>query len=268
MSESVDTYGNVGTADSFTWTVDLTGPTATITDAKVPSVGGTSISDGATTGFDSIAFTYESSDADFDHFECSLDSSNDVDFTTCPNDGRSYTGLSEGEHTFYVRAVDTYGNVGTADSFTWTVDLTGPTATITDAKVPSVGGTSISDGATTGFDSIAFTYESSDADFDHFECSLDSSNDVDFTTCPNDVRSYTGLSEGEYTFYVRVVDTYGNVGTADSFTWTVDLTGPTATITDAKVPSVGGTSISDGATTGFDSIAFTYESSDADFESL
>ena len=32
-------------------TVDLTGPTATITDAKVPSVGGTSINDGATTGF-------------------------------------------------------------------------------------------------------------------------------------------------------------------------------------------------------------------------
>ena len=27
--------------------------------------------------------------------------------------------------------------------------------------------------------SIAFTYESSDADFDHFECSLDSSADVE-----------------------------------------------------------------------------------------
>ena len=47
------------TPDSFTWTVDLTGPTATITDAKVPSVGGTSINDGATTGFDSIAFHAE-----------------------------------------------------------------------------------------------------------------------------------------------------------------------------------------------------------------
>ena len=81
-----------------------------------------------------------------------------------------YTGLSAGEHTFYVGAVTTFGNVWVhlGYCFTWTVNLTGPTATITDAKVPSVGGTSINDGATTGFDSIAFTYESSDADFDHF----------------------------------------------------------------------------------------------------
>ena len=63
---------------------------------------GTSITMVLPPGFDSIAFTYESSDADFDHFECSLDSSADVDFTTCPDDGRFYTGLSAGEHTFYV----------------------------------------------------------------------------------------------------------------------------------------------------------------------
>ena len=113
------------------------------------------------------------------HFECSLDSSNDVDFTTCPNE------LGQMLYPAYPR-VNTHSMselltpmvmLVQPDSFTWTVDLTGPTATITDAKVPSVGGTSISDGATTGFDSIAFTYESSDADFDHFECSLDSSND-------------------------------------------------------------------------------------------
>ena len=136
----------------------------------------------------------QSSDADFDHFECSLDSSADVDFTTCPDDGTSYTGLSAGEHTFYVKALLTpLVMLVHLTLLTWTVNLTGPTATITDAKVPSVGGTSINDGATTGFDSIAFTYESSDADFDHFECSLDSSADVDFTTCPDNSTCPTRL---------------------------------------------------------------------------
>ena len=90
---------------------------------KVPSVGGTSINDGATTGFDSIAFTYESSDADFDHFECSLDSSADVDFTTCPDDGTCPTACPQANTHSMSEPVDTFGNVGTPDSFTWTVQI-------------------------------------------------------------------------------------------------------------------------------------------------
>jgi uncharacterized protein YjiK len=60
-------------------------------------------------------------------FECSLDG---AAYSTCTSP-RSYSGLSEGSHTFAVRAV---GSTGDADptpaSFTWTIDLTPPTITI------------------------------------------------------------------------------------------------------------------------------------------
>ncbi|MDQ4123030.1 MAG: FG-GAP-like repeat-containing protein, partial [Acidobacteriota bacterium] len=57
-------------------------------------------------------------------FECSLDNAS---FTACST-GINYTGLSDGSHTFQVRAKDAAGNVDASQaSYTWTIDATAPT---------------------------------------------------------------------------------------------------------------------------------------------
>jgi CSLREA domain-containing protein len=60
-------------------------------------------------------------------FECSLDG---ADFTTCASPVE-LTGLSAGEHTFAVRAIDQAGNVGEPATYTWTIEPPEPTPTST-----------------------------------------------------------------------------------------------------------------------------------------
>ncbi len=54
-----------------------------------------------------------------EHFECRLDGGG---FSTCTSP-KAYTGLSEGEHTFRVRAVDQAGNRSAAAVYTWAIVL-------------------------------------------------------------------------------------------------------------------------------------------------
>jgi hypothetical protein len=57
-------------------------------------------------------------------FECQLDAGG---FAVCSSP-KSYTGLTDGNHTFQVRAIDAVGNLDpTPAGFTWTVDTLAPT---------------------------------------------------------------------------------------------------------------------------------------------
>jgi large repetitive protein len=73
-----------------------------------------------------VNFSFESSEPE-STFECKIDDST-FEVCTSPNE---YTSLSDGPHTFDVRATDAAGNTDPSpDTFEWTVDTQGPATTI------------------------------------------------------------------------------------------------------------------------------------------
>jgi hypothetical protein len=82
----------------------------------------------------SALFRYSNSEGG-SKFQFSLDGS-EYEQRTFSN--QSYSGLVEGEHTFRVRAVDVAGNVDpTPATYTWTIDTTPPSVTISSSAGPS-----------------------------------------------------------------------------------------------------------------------------------
>ena len=141
-------------------------------------------------------------------FECAID--NPSAHSACTS-GKNYPSLGEGPHTFYVRATDEAGNTGADTTYTWTIDLTAPTVTITGHPANPTNSTT-AEFTFTGENVVSFT------------CSLDGAT---ATTCTSP-KQYPGLGAGSHTFNVYGVDSSGNIG-GDSFTWFIDLTAPTAT---------------------------------------
>ena len=99
------------TPASRSFTVDTTAPNTTIDTGPSNSVSSTT-----------ATFTFGSTETG-SSFQCSLDG---AAFGACL---ASYTGLSQGSHTFQVRATDPAGNTdGTPATRTWTVDTQAPAA--------------------------------------------------------------------------------------------------------------------------------------------
>jgi large repetitive protein len=189
---ATDQAGNTDpTPASRAWTVDTTPPQTTIDSAPASATNAT----GAT-------FTFSSSQGG-STFACSLDG---AAFSACTSPA-SYSGLSEGSHTFDVRATDAAGNTDqTPATFTWTVDVTAPQTTIDSGPADP----------TTNPDA-AFTFSSSEAG-STFECSLDGSA---FSACTSPA-TYSGLTAATHTFEVRAIDAAGNTGpSVATYVWTV-----------------------------------------------
>lgn len=150
-------------------------------------------------------------------FECKIDAGA---FAACTSP-QSYPSLSNGSHTFAVRAIDSVGNVDpTPASFTWTIDTTAPDTSITANPANP-----------TNSAAAAFSFSGSDAGgVASLECKLDAGA---FVPCTSP-QSYSTLTDGSHTFQVRAIDTAGNVdATPASFTWTVDTVSPTVTVNQA-----------------------------------
>jgi hypothetical protein len=192
-----DAAGNPLAADKV-WTFTTAGasqdttPPETTIDSKPAAL----------TNSSSASFSFSSNEAG-SSFECKLDSGN---FTSCTSP-QNYSNLSEGSHTFHVRATDVAGNVeATPESYSWTVDTTEPETTIDSG--PS---------GTVKQKDESFTFSSSEPS-STFECSLDSAG---FSTCSSPT-TYTGLANGSHTFQVRAIDAARNTDpTPASRSWKV-----------------------------------------------
>jgi hypothetical protein len=168
-------------------------------------------------------------------FECSLDS---AAFTSCTSP-QAYIGLSDGTHTFQVRATDASGNTDpTPAGRTWTVDTKAPSApTITSPQnntYDTDGSLSVSGNAEAGSTVELFEGTTSKgvtkADSSSGAWSIDLS----------------GLSEGVHTYTAKAKDAAGNTSSAsNSVSVKVDTTQPMVTTTTPSVttPVARGTNL-------------------------
>ena len=143
-------------------------------------------------------------------YEVSVDSTSwtDVGLDTV----YTMSGLSEGAHTFTVRAIDLLSNEVTVsvdfvvDGDPW-VEVQCPAALINTTSLE-----------------ISWTAHDNQSSVVGYEVSVDSGTWVDVGA--NTTYVITGLSEGEHTFSVRAWDAVGNNATAQR-SFTVDITTPT-----------------------------------------
>jgi Bacterial Ig-like domain/Glycosyl hydrolase family 26 len=195
---TTDEAGNVGT-EVYTWTVDVTPPILTITSGPPANYNQKSAT---------IKFT---SSEPGSTFTCAIDGGPSSSCTS----PTTYTGLSDGSHTVTVTATDKAGNVSAPATWTWSVDTVMPITTITSGpNNPS------------NSKSGTFNFTSNESG-STFKCKLDAGSFVNCTS----PKTFFGLSDGTHTVSVEAVDKAGNVGLPVSYTWTVDATKPTVTIT-------------------------------------
>lgn len=138
-------------------------------------------------------------------FECSWEG---AAFSACTSPA-IFQSLTEGSHTFRVRARDIAGNVdATPAARTVTVDLTPPDIRLD--STPPLQSTSAN---------ATFTFSATEGG-STLECNLDGAG---FRACVSP-SSLTGLSKGTHTFQVRARDAVGNLdATPASHTWVILL---------------------------------------------
>src|SRR5919107_2150620 len=168
-----------------------------ITDTTPPE---TTIASGpsGTISSGDASFTFSSSEPS-STFECRLDG---AAYSACTSP-KSYTNLSNGSHTFDVRATDRAGNVdATPASRTFTVDVAPPPDTTPPETTVDSGP---ADGTTLTSGDASFAFSSSEP-YSTFQCSLDSAA---YTACTSP-KSYSNLPAGSHNFAVRAVDAAAN----------------------------------------------------------
>lgn len=192
-----DGVGNVDpTPATRTWVVDLTPPETTITAGPSGTVALASASFGFTANEDST-------------FTCSLD---EAPFTACTSPA-SFTGLSQGNHRFAVRATDLVGHADASPATaSWTVDTIPP-------ELEMVAGPT--NGATAG-PRIVFMWTVDSATT--IECRTSSS--VPWMPCESPLGYNQAAGPGS--FDVRATDAAGNSSTLTR-TFTIACAAPEPT---------------------------------------
>jgi large repetitive protein len=199
-----DTAGNLSPAASFTWTIDTVPP-------PIPVMTSTPNNPTSQTG---ASFTFSDTEVGVS-FLCQLDGNA---FSACSSP-KTYSSLSQGTHTFSVKAQDTVGNQSGAASFAWTIDTTAPPKPVITATPTNP----------TNQNSASFSFTDTQAGVS-FRCQLDQSAS---SVCSNPVFYPGPLSQGKHGFSVRAKDAAGNLSGPATFNWTIDTTPPPTPIITA-----------------------------------
>ena len=149
--------------------------------------------------------------------ECKMD---DEAYTPC-SQSQSYSTLSDGDHSFSIKATDNLGHV-LEKTHAFFIDTQAPECVLEEKPGPFIR----SDQATFRF--------RSEAGASFFCKKSEDGGSANFQPCSSP-QSYSGLSHNSsHTFTLQCRDSSGNVAEASS-SWHVDLTAPEVTIT--KTPS-------------------------------
>ncbi|MGC1853079.1 MAG: Ig-like domain-containing protein, partial [Solirubrobacterales bacterium] len=203
--KAIDQAGNVdSTPATFGWTVDTAAPDTQINTKPAGLTNGTTASF-AFSGNDGTGSGVAS-------FECRRDGGA---WAACPSP-KEYMSLTEGAHSFELKAIDNAGNTdATPAVFNWTIDSKAPETQITTKPNALANSTTAS-----------FTFSGNDgagSGIASFECRRDGGA---WAVCASPT-GYTGLAEGAHSFEVKAIDQAGNVdNTPAIFSWTVDTATP------------------------------------------
>jgi hypothetical protein len=212
-AHSVTIVATDGAGNSSTlvrnFTVDATPPNTTITGNPASVTNSTTAN-----------FTFTSTESP-STFECQLDG-NPIAACTTP---KSYPSLSEGSHTFSVRATDQYGNVDASPAtYTWAVDLTAPVAPsinvpstniVTSDTTPPVSGLAEANSTVNVYDGATLIGTATANGSGAWALSPDPT-----------------LSVGAHVLTAKATDGAGNISVASvSRTITVDTTAPVVSLT-------------------------------------
>jgi hypothetical protein len=182
-----------GPCSRYTWTINTSLPQTTINSGPSDP-----------TSSNSATFAFSSPNVPGATFECKLDG---AVFSPCIPP-QSFSGLSEGQHSFSVRAKNAAGIVDPEPpTRTWKVDLTPPETAIHSG--PS--------GATTS-NSATFAFSASETG-SGFQCRIDGG---EWGQCASP-KVYADLELGGHSFEVRGIDAAANVDASPARrTWSVN----------------------------------------------
>ena len=188
------------TPASRSFTVDTTAPQTTIASGP------------AALTRDSTPTVEFSASETGSRFECRVDAAS---FSACDSPTTTAV-LSDGDHSFEVRAIDAAGNPdGSPASRSFTVDTAAPHTTMNSGPSGPIS------------DSTPMFGFSSSESGSSFECRVDGAS---FASCDSPTATAV-LTDGSHTFEVRATDAAGNPDvTPASRTFTVDTAAPQTTI--------------------------------------
>jgi hypothetical protein len=215
-------------AASYTWTIDTTPPTITLSfPANGHSYGESGWSTGCSpspglcgsakdpSGVKSVAVSIQRGSGNWWDGSGFNKTSEYFNTTTLASPGATSTGWryplslpANGTYTVHVRAIDALGNTTSLASqltSTFKIDTAPPVPSITSGP-----------GEQTTSTTATFVFSDIEASAT-FLCRLDGSS---FSSCKSP-KSYTTLSQGHHIFYVEASDGPGNVSAPASYSWTV-----------------------------------------------
>jgi hypothetical protein len=188
---------NQSTPASYTWTIDTTPPPTPSIIYKPASLSNTT----------SPTFGFSDTESGVSYL-CQLDGGA---YVACANP-TTYSGLSQGSHSFSVKAKDAAGNISSgAASYNWTIDSIPPPAPVLTYMPDDPNGDGIAN----------FDWTESESGTT-FKCSIENGQ---FTACPSTsdhmARYIVDVSnDGTHQFAVRAYDAAGNFGEAN-YSWKV-----------------------------------------------